>query len=298
MPPRLRIPQGLHPGTTIRGLQATTNVSRSACAYASTQTSLSDNSADTSTSSIQLPPSRWISDIRARIGKCLSFGCDVSQVRRASEILRVLANEWLSLSARSEGFLTGKMRGLESQQVVWGEMDSFGHVNNTVYNRYAESARVNWILHFAREQPKLSDRWSSLMTPNHVGLIMKSIKADFKFPMTAPDKVSAYHRLSIRPEAEHTSLFLDCAIYSHRHRRVAARTAEEVTIYDYRKASKTTLPDFALETLQDLWEKQQQQAVWARERIWTLLDEVERLEKDTWNRADAVEDLGVAGSAK
>ena len=29
--------------------------------------------------------------------------------------------------------------------VRWGDMDAFGHVNNTVYFRYLEQARVEWI---------------------------------------------------------------------------------------------------------------------------------------------------------
>lgn len=71
------------------------------------------------------PPARWVSDVRARIGKCISFGCDAAQIQRAAGVLGILANEWRALSAGSEGFLTGRLRGLENQQVVWGEMDSF-----------------------------------------------------------------------------------------------------------------------------------------------------------------------------
>lgn len=40
-------------------------------------------------------------------------------------MLRALATEWRALVAGGEGFLTGGRRGLEGQQVVWGEMDSF-----------------------------------------------------------------------------------------------------------------------------------------------------------------------------
>ncbi|MFZ5528924.1 MAG: acyl-CoA thioesterase [Pseudomonadota bacterium] len=29
--------------------------------------------------------------------------------------------------------------------ILWGDMDSLGHVNNTVYFRYMEQARVSWI---------------------------------------------------------------------------------------------------------------------------------------------------------
>ena len=29
--------------------------------------------------------------------------------------------------------------------ILWGNMDSLGHVNNTIYFRYIEQARVSWI---------------------------------------------------------------------------------------------------------------------------------------------------------
>lgn len=29
--------------------------------------------------------------------------------------------------------------------ILWGDMDALGHVNNTVYFRYMEQARVSWI---------------------------------------------------------------------------------------------------------------------------------------------------------
>ena len=33
-----------------------------------------------------------------------------------------------------------------SRQIVrWGDMDFYGHVNNTVYFRYFEQARVEWL---------------------------------------------------------------------------------------------------------------------------------------------------------
>lgn len=221
-----------------------------------------------------------------------------------------------------------------------------GHVNNAAYIRYAESARVNWISHFAIRDPGHRDAWRDLMKPKSIGLIMKSIKADYKFvsapppslrpvpfflcafysypplstsaieisssigdreatripanaarhqPMTAPDRISVYHKLSTLPESTHTSLLLDCIILSHGHRRAAARTTEDIAIYDYREAKKTVLPDFMLDVLRDTWRQQEERAEWARGRIWDLLREVELLEKETWDREGAVEDSGTAG---
>lgn len=32
-----------------------------------------------------------------------------------------------------------------AQEVIWNDMDAFNHVNNVVYYRYAESARINYL---------------------------------------------------------------------------------------------------------------------------------------------------------
>ncbi len=40
--------------------------------------------------------------------------------------------------------------------IRWGDMDAFGHVNNAVYFRYIEQARINWLdslgLNFAQDE--------------------------------------------------------------------------------------------------------------------------------------------------
>ncbi|KAK4645727.1 hypothetical protein QC761_204110 [Podospora bellae-mahoneyi] len=246
------------------------------------------------------PPKQWIPDLRARLGKCIIFGCTHSQITRASSVLKALSTEWKSLVAGSEGFLTGGRRGLDGRQIAWGEMDSFQHVNNVNYYRYAESARVNWITNFAvHVDPKHRQQWAELMTPKSTGLIMKSLKCDFKFPMVYPDKISVYHKLRCRPEGDPapSNFMLDCIVLSHQHRRVAARLEEDIVVYDYKAAKKTSMPGFMMELFQQTWEMQQAEEVRARTRIWELIGEVEGLEKETWDREDAVEDLGSAGKS-
>ncbi|KAI0598901.1 thioesterase-like superfamily-domain-containing protein [Biscogniauxia sp. FL1348] len=242
------------------------------------------------------PPSRWYSDLRARIGKCIAFGCSRAQARRAAAVLGVLAEQWRPLVAGCEGFLTGPGRGLEDQKVVWGEMDSFGHVNNAQYIRYAESGRVNWILHFATLDAAHREQWTNLMKPHGIGLIMKSITADFKFPMTYPDTISVYHRLSKEPSSSTTSLALESIILSHKHRRAAATTEENVVVYDYQQAAKTTVPPFALDLLRETWNLQKEETRRARQKAWSLIEDVQALEKETWDREDAVEDMGAAAA--
>lgn len=83
------------------------------------------STSDPSAAIPEAPPSRWIADLRARIGKCLTFGCNGQQINQAAEVLRVIATEWKELLAGSEGYLTGGRRGLDGREVHWGEMDTF-----------------------------------------------------------------------------------------------------------------------------------------------------------------------------
>lgn len=57
-----------------------------------------------------------------------------------------------------------------------------GHVNNVVYNKWAESGRIEWVLNFARTfNIDHAQYWRELWTPRGDGMILRSIKTDFKF---------------------------------------------------------------------------------------------------------------------
>ena len=40
--------------------------------------------------------------------------------------------------------MTGKLVHTMRMPIRWGDMDAMGHVNNTVYFRYLETARIAW----------------------------------------------------------------------------------------------------------------------------------------------------------
>lgn len=51
-----------------------------------------------------------------------------------------------------------------------------------MYVRYAETARVNWTRNFAvYHDPAHQKQWLGLMGSTGIGLILKSIKVDYKF---------------------------------------------------------------------------------------------------------------------
>lgn len=70
-------------------------------------------------------PSRWLSDLKRRVGHCILFGLNEEQTMEAGAISKEIAQNWRELVAGSEGFLTGMGRaGFEGREVVWGEMVS------------------------------------------------------------------------------------------------------------------------------------------------------------------------------
>lgn len=57
-----------------------------------------------------------------------------------------------------------------------------GHVNNVNYVRYAESARVNWTRNIGNHIDEANKKkWLALLSSTGIGLILRSIKVDYKF---------------------------------------------------------------------------------------------------------------------
>lgn len=227
----------------------------------------------------------------------MMFGLKPPQVREAGAILQQLARDWRELIAGSEGYLTDTTRrGLFRQNVAWGEMDSMGHVNNVTYARYAETARVYFMRNYATHiDPAHKQEWMNLVSNKGVGVIMRSLKLDYKFPMTYPDKVTVYHKLAQSPSgpyASQYSLYLQAMVISEAHQRPAARIHEDLVTYDYRLGKKTALPPFLMAQCKATWELQEQAKKLWRERILEIEARVRTLEVESWDREDAVEDTG------
>jgi acyl-CoA thioesterase FadM len=183
------------------------------------------------------------------------------------------------------------------REVTWGEMDSMGHVNNVVYNRYAESGRIGWAQKYARFiDPEHAEQWKNLWTPKGEGLLLRKITTEFKFPMVYPDHVTIYHKLVSRPVEGQDNFHLHVIILSELHQRPAARVVEDCVLYDYRKAKKTPLQPFMLKVLQKTWDLQEEAKRRNSERVHSILDRVRKLETDSWDREDAVEDMRSASS--
>ena len=115
--------------------------------------------------------------------------------------------------------------------VAWGEMDSLGHVNNIVYFRYFESARMAYFGEV--------DFWGH-MEETGVGPILASTQCRFRLPLDYPDTVSVGARVG---EVGEDRFPMEYLIVSHRHGKVAAEGSGMIVTYDYRGKRKAPLPD-------------------------------------------------------
>ncbi len=124
--------------------------------------------------------------------------------------------------------------------VAWGDMDAFGHVNNIMYFRYFETARIALF-----EQVGFVD-------PNGaagVGPILAATECRFHVPVTYPDTVTAASWIE---EIAEDRFLMGYAVFSHAHDRIAAKGTGRVVAFDYPEGRKAILDDELRDKLADL----------------------------------------------
>ena len=115
--------------------------------------------------------------------------------------------------------------------VAWGDMDALGHVNNTVYLRWFESARIAYF-----------DRvgWVLESGERGVGPILARTQAVFRSALAYPDRVRVGARVTALCEDRFTMLY---RVVSEAQGRVACEGDARVVSFDYGAKAKSPLPD-------------------------------------------------------
>src|SRR5437870_12514587 len=72
------------------------------------------------------------------------------------------------------------------QEVLWGEMDAYEHVNNVAYFRYFENARLEYFKQLG---------WFAYEDATGIGPILAATQARFRRPLTYPDTIAIGTRL-------------------------------------------------------------------------------------------------------
>ena len=114
--------------------------------------------------------------------------------------------------------------------VQWGDMDAAQHVNNVVYLRWVESARVAYFIGLNNGRIKNDD---------NVGPVVAWQDCKYIRPVTFPDTVLIGIE---RKEIQDDRIILETKIFSKEQNKLVAISKQQIVSYDFKRRMKAPLP--------------------------------------------------------
>ena len=127
-----------------------------------------------------------------------------------------------------------------SQDLVWGDMDAFAHINNTVYIRYFEDVRIEYF-----KRIKVLE----YMYRTQVGPILALARCDFRAPLTFPDRIQVG---TIATDFETKRFTMKYQVQSEGLGKVAAEGEGTIVYYDYANKRSCEIPGEILASIKTL----------------------------------------------
>ncbi len=106
--------------------------------------------------------------------------------------------------------------------VLWGDMDPMGHVNNTRFLRWFESARVAYLDAAVQAGPFL---------PQGVGPILAALHCNYRRQVVYPDTITVGARIT---RLGNSSMTMEHRLVSRVHGKLAAEGESVVVLFDYK----------------------------------------------------------------
>jgi acyl-CoA thioester hydrolase len=121
--------------------------------------------------------------------------------------------------------------------IAWGDMDAFQHVNNTVYFKHFESARISYF-------EKID--FLGVMNETGIGPILASTQCRFKIPLTYPDHVTVGAKVD---KMETDRFVMKYVVMSQKREKIAALGEGVLVTFDYQSNQKAQIPDVIRERI-------------------------------------------------
>lgn len=121
--------------------------------------------------------------------------------------------------------------------VAWGEMDALQHVNNVVYFRYFESARIDFFTQIGL--------FSELQTAN-IGPVLADNHARYKRPVTYPDTLLVGVTIS---DVQTDRFMMHYTVFSKAQQAVTTLGSSLVVMFDFKTGKKSKLSGQLLDAL-------------------------------------------------
>lgn len=124
--------------------------------------------------------------------------------------------------------------------VQWGEQDAFGHVNNVVYIRWFETARIAYGIKVGLATHR---------DGGFVGPILAAVNCNYRRQVTFPDTIHVGARIT---KFGRTSLVMEYAVFSDAHQAIAADGVSTLVVFDYTTNRPRPIPDELRQAVEQL----------------------------------------------
>jgi acyl-CoA thioester hydrolase len=120
---------------------------------------------------------------------------------------------------------------LISWPVQWGDQDAYQHVNNTVYVRWLETARIDYTRRLGLGE---------MMRQKQIGPILAALSCDYRRQVTFPDTIHIGSKIT---RIGRTSFAMENALVSQASRALVAESKSTLVLYDYAGSRPVPIPD-------------------------------------------------------
>ncbi|WP_024607094.1 thioesterase family protein [Pseudoalteromonas sp. TAB23] len=121
--------------------------------------------------------------------------------------------------------------------VAWADMDALQHVNNVVYLRYFEIARIDFL-----NKINLFDT----ISPNGVGPVISENNIRYKRPVTFPDTLTVGVTIS---DIKTDRFVMNYTVFSHAQNAITTTGTSKVVMFDFETGQKAPIAEPLLSAL-------------------------------------------------
>lgn len=125
-------------------------------------------------------------------------------------------------------------------KVAWGEMDALQHVNNAVYFRYFETARLDYF----EKIGLLVDLQTSQVSP-----VLGETYCRYKLPVTFPDTLLVGARVT---DMQDDRMTMEYHVFSKKWGKVVTVATGTGVMFDFKNNTKTSIPEHLRKSILEL----------------------------------------------
>lgn len=124
--------------------------------------------------------------------------------------------------------------------VQWGDMDAFNHVNNAMYFKYFETARIAYF-------EKLGVMGGSLK--ENVAPILAETNCRYKLPLNYPDTITVGARII---ENHSHGFMMEYAVFSQQHKKISSIGTGRIVMLNYATHEKVRVDSDLLAKIKEI----------------------------------------------